>query len=230
MKLGLAHVFAAALLAGSCFRAAAQENLSVPNIEGPWQIISPGGALQPVGGPRPPFTAAGQAQYDRNRADLKGLDPMRRCLPPGVPRLMMQPFAFNIVQGSTMYGMMFEWNHLNRVAYLWPNHTETIGPLYLGESIGHWEGNTFVLDTNSFDKKDWLDDTGVPTSYNLHTVERLTLRKGGSELEDRIIIDDTTIFTKPWTAVLLFHKEPGRIIKEDYCLGRMGLGKLAVKQ
>jgi len=230
MKLRLIRALAAVLLAGCCFGATAQQASSVPNIEGPWQIISPGGALRSIDGPRPPFTAAGQAQYDANRADLKGLDPMRRCLPPGVPRLMMQPFPFNIVQGSTMYGLLFEWNHLNRVAYLRPDHTETIGPLYLGESIGHWEGKTFVVDSNSFDKKDWLDDTGVPTSYNLHTVERITVRQGGRELEDRITIDDPTIFTKSWTARLLFRKTPGRIIKEDYCLGRMGLGKIAVQQ
>lgn len=220
------HLLAAALLAGSCL---ASVHAQVPNIEGPWQIISPGGALKPVDGSPLPFTPAGQAQYKANQANLTSLDPMRRCLPPGVPRLMMQPYPFNIIQGRTMYGFMFEWNHLNRVAYLWPKHTETIGPLYLGESIGHWDGKSFVVDTNSYDKKDWLDDTGVPTSYDLHTIERFTLKKGGSELQDQITIDDPTIFTKPWIADLLFRKEPGRIIKEDYCLGRMGLGKIPVK-
>jgi len=208
--------------------AAAQSTGGVPNIEGPWQIIAPGGALTPADGGAVPFSAAGLAAYQHNRADL-AQDPIRRCLPPGVPRLLMQPFPFNIVQGRSMYGMMFEWNHLTRVVYLRPDHTETVGPLYLGESIGHWDGSSFVVDSNSFKATDWLDDTGVPVSYDLHIVERFTLLPGGARLEDRITITDPDNFTHPWTAVLLFQKQPDRIIKEDYCLGRMGLGTLAVK-
>jgi len=98
-----------------------------------------------------------------------------------------------------------------------------------GKSIGRWEGNTLVVDTNSYNDATWLDDSGLPHSDELHTVERLKLARGGTELIDTITIDDPQTFAKPWQTVMVFRKDPGAIIKEDYCLGRLGRDNLVVK-
>ena len=219
-------------LAGVSVLCAAAAPGAVPDISGPWMIYRPHGALKTTDGEPPPLLPAAAATYAANRAELgtpKDNDPDLRCLPPGVPRLFLQRFPFNIVQGKTMYAMMFEWNHLPRVIYLVPSHSETIGPLYLGQSIGHWEGDTLVVDANSYNDTTWLDDTGLPHSEDLHTVERIRLTDGDSELADTITIDDPTDYTRSWTTMLLFKKDPGVIIKEDYCLGRVGKAKLTVK-
>jgi len=229
LRLGCGRLLALAGVSMICATGAAG---AVPDISGPWTIYQPQGALRTSHGEAPPLLPAAAATYAANRAargSAKDSDPDLRCLPPGVPRLFLQRFPFNIVQGKTMYAMMFEWNHLPRVIYFIPSHTETIGPLYLGQAIGHWEGDTLVVDTNSFNDTTWLDDTGLPHSEDLHTIERIKLTDGGHELADTVTIDDPTDYAKTWTTRLLFKKDPGVIIKEDYCLGRVGKAELTVK-
>jgi hypothetical protein len=104
-----------------------------------------------------------------------------------------------------------------------PDHFENIGPEYLGQSIGHWEGEVLVVDTSGYNDKTWLDDSGLPHSEGLHTIERIRL-KGRNLLEDRLWITDDQIFAQPWSATLYFRRHAGVIVKEDYCLGRLGLG------
>jgi hypothetical protein len=196
---------------------------AVPDISGPWRIKVPITTLTAADGSQPPLRPDAQALHEKNRAAKQispDADPLNRCLPPGVPRLMAQPSPFKIIQGKRIYGMIFEWNHLNRAVYLEPAHGETIGPLYLGDSIGRWDGETFVVDTTSYNDLTWLDETGLPHSDDLHTVERLRLVNGGQTLEVRITIEDSKTFSRPWEAVLTFERAPGVLIKEDYCLGR----------
>jgi len=193
---------------------------AVPDIYGPWIIASPHGKLTPLDGGEPPLLPG------KNRGT--GADPSQSCLPPGVPRLMLQNYPFSIVQGQTMYAMLFEWNHLNRIIHFIPAHTDTIGPMYAGQSIGHWEGDTLVVDTNSYNDTTWLDDSGLPHSDQLHTIERLTLLDGGAKLADVVTIDDPATYAKTWQTKLVFKKTPGTIITEDYCLGRLNKDKLKV--
>ncbi len=194
---------------------------TVPDISGPWIIASPQHKLTQTDGTPAPLLP-GQVRITKD-------DPAQRCLPPGVPRLMTQNAPFNFVQGQTMYGMMFQWNHLNRIIHLIPAHTDTIGPMYSGQSIGHWEGDTLVVDTNSFNDITWLDDSGLPHSDQLHTIEKFHLTAGGNQLVDDITIDDPKTYSKNWQAKLVFKKTPGTVITEDYCLGRLNENKLEIK-
>jgi hypothetical protein len=201
---------------------------AVPDISGPWQIEAASSQLTVIDG-RVPMLPEAQALSDKHRAQRRAgdtaFDPLGKCLPPGVPRLMMQPYPFNVVQGRTLYGFVFEWNHLNRVVYMNHAHFEPIGPLYLGQSVGHWDHDTLVIDTDSYNDSTLLDDAGMPHSDQLHTVERLRLLADG-RLEDRIRIEDPKSFSRPWEARLLFKKRAGLLIAEDYCLGRTGHGEL----
>lgn len=221
-----------AVLAATCAASAATPRVSAatPDISGPWQFEGDALHLRTSTGAAPPLLPAMQQIYARHTAEHqagdRSFDPMARCLPPGVPRLLMQPMPFNVVQGKHMYGFMFQWNHLHRVVYLDEGHFEPIGPLYLGQSIGHWDGDTLVVDTTDYNDTTLLDDAGMPHTALLHTVERLRLRDGGQVLEDRIHFEDSGAFSRPWDAVLRFRKRPGVIITEDYCLGRTGHGTL----
>ena len=206
---------------------------ATPDLTGPWQVTVPGQALKTIEGNTPPLLPAAWGLYQTNINARKAnaqVDPVAACLPPGVPRLMMQAFPFNIVQGRRTTAMMFEWNHLTRLVYMDQQHFESIGPVYLGQSVGHWEGDVLVLDTNSFNDDTWLDDTGLPHSTALHIVERIRLLRGGRELENQITIEDPNIFSRPWTAKMVFARKAGALIKEDYCLGRMGRGSMSAKQ
>lgn len=192
------------------------------DLTGPWNLAAPINALKTEQNGAPPLTAVGQTLYLQNQTH-RSQDPIKRCLPPGVPRAMMQSgFPFSIVGGKTLVGMMIEWNHLPRVIYLDREHFDNLGPAYLGQSVGHWDGSTLVVDTTGYNDATWLDNSGLPHSSALHTVERIR-RLGQQELEDRITFEDPTIFSYAWTAKLTFRKVSDPVLKEDYCFARMGI-------
>jgi hypothetical protein len=216
-------IAAAAFATASTLLAAA-----VPDMSGPWEILRPAATLKTVKGDSPPLTTAGQELYARNQANTEA-DPIKSCLPPGIPRAMTQPgFPFSIIEGQAYLGMMLQWNHLPRIIYLNQAHFENIGPEYLGQSVAHWEGKVLVIDSTGYNDKTWLDESGLPHSEALHTVERIRLTSA-DRLEDTIRFEDPAIFSAPWTARLIFRRLPGALIKEDYCLGRTGQGFTVVK-
>jgi len=213
----------AALVAGLSLMCSASAHAAQPDLSGPWEIATPSKTLRISEGKTPALTANGQKLYQQNLAS-PDTDPMRNCLPPGIPRaLTQQGYPFGIVVGKDLVGMLIQWNHLPRIIYMRPDHFENIGPEYLGQSIGHWEGDVLVVDTSGYNDKTWLDDSGLPHSEALHTIERIRL-KGRNLLEDRLWITDDQIFAQPWSATLYFRRHAGVIVKEDYCLGRLGLG------
>jgi hypothetical protein len=235
-KTTLATVLLLSALLSACSKkteAPAVSNSSAaatPDLSGPWQISAGQAALKPADGTEVPLLADARKVYEANKAAKakgeNGNDPAARCVPPGVPRLTMQNFPWDIVQGKRHVTFLFEWNHLNRMVYMnEPNRFEPIGPTWLGQSIGKWEGDTLVVDTIYFNGKSWLDDMGLPSSDELHTVERYHLIDGGNKLELKVTITDPKTYSAPWDAVVTFDKKPGVILKEDYCFKRVGLVK-----
>lgn len=207
---------------------AASAMAATPDISGPWEIAGKVTALKTRDGKAPPLTAEGQKLYNQNQSSPDS-DPMKGCLPPGIPRLLTQKgFPFSILIGEAIGGMVLEWNHLPRPIYMNVEHFENIGPTYLGQSVGRWEGDTLVVDTTGFNDRTWLDDSGLPHTEALHTVERIRL-KDANTLENTITIEDPAVFSKPWSTVLTFTKRPGYIVKEDYCFGRTGQGRTVSK-
>jgi len=203
------------------------QSLSIPDLSGVWQISNPPAALLTSDGKEPPLTEKGRQLYSAHKAaKARGntdYDTMTQCVPPGVPRLAMQPFPFQFIQGKRHVGIMYEWNHLPRKVYMAEGHYDGIGPVYLGQSVGWYEGDTLVIDTNQFNDYTLLDDSGLPHSDQLETVERYRLIDGGKRLELLVTITDPIMYSQPWEARLTFDQMPeGTIVKEDYCLRRLG--------
>jgi hypothetical protein len=217
----VAIVAVLAFVTGSCALAATKH----PDLTGPWMIAPPITALKTVDGLSPPLRAEASEKYRRNQeAKSKSsnkYDTMTRCVPPGVPRLSLQAFPWAIVQGLHHVLFVYEWNHLNRNVYMDEAHFDGIGPTYLGQSVGKWDGNTLEVDTNSFNDFTLLDDSGLPHSDQLETIERYRLR-GGNTLELSLKITDPQSYLKPWETKIMFKKVAGAMIKEDYCLKRVG--------
>lgn len=227
----------AGLMAGSMLLAACAEKNSTPvatasgtpDLSGPWQITQPVTALTTSDGKAPPLTAAAKQRYEANVAAAKQgdktYDSINRCVPPGIPRLALQPFPFDIVQGKRQVSFLHEWNHLPRIVYMAEGHFEGIGPTYLGQSVGRYEGDTLVVDTNAFNDQTLLDDSGLPHSDELTTIERYRLRDDGKRLELRVTFTDPQTFTQTWETTLNFDKHPNVLVKEDYCFRRTGIVK-----
>jgi hypothetical protein len=174
----------------------------------------------------PPMTAWGQAQFDAAKSSF-GLhtyplaetnDPLyHSCTPPGLPRVYLHPFPMEIVQSPGEVLVLFEYDSLRHPIYTdGRKHDETLGPLWMGDSIGHWEGDTLVVDTVNFNDKTWIDRVGHPHSDQLHIVERFR-RTDHNHLVDDLTFEDPKAYTKPWTAHLDFLLRPKWTLAELFC-------------
>jgi hypothetical protein len=144
--------------------------------------------------------------------------------------MLYLPYPFQILQSRTQITYLFEWNYWNRHVDMSGRKLEAAYPLSMGESLGHFEGNELVIESNGFRADNtYLDAAGMPHSEDLHVTERLRLMDGGAMLEDRIRIDDPATFTRPWETVVKFNRMRASYeIPMDICLDRTDSGKPAV--
>jgi hypothetical protein len=134
-------------------------------------------------------------------------DPIFQCFPPGVPRIYLYNFPMQIVQIPGQVLMLFEYDHYIRRIYTDGRpHDMDQGPLWMGDSIGKWEGDTLVVDTVNFNDKTLLDRVGRPHSTALH-----------NSMEIAFTIDDPKSYTKPWGTKLIFDQKPDWKIMEQIC-------------
>ena len=128
------------------------------------------------------------------------------------------PFPFQIFQAPDQIVMIFEYDRGIRTIYT--NGTpHPRGPLnfWMGDSRGHWEGDTLVADVTYFTDETWLDRAGNFHSDALHVIERYTLADA-DHIDYEATLEDANVFTKPWTMrmVLYRRKEPNvRVLEYD---------------
>lgn len=148
-------------------------------------------------------------------------DPLQDCLPPGFPRILLVPFPMQIVQVPGEVIMLFEYDHYVRQIYTnRREHLKGLQPTWMGDSVGHWQGNTFVVDTIGLTEKSWLDQVGHPHSDELHVIERIR-RIDRETLEDDLTINDPKAFTKSWMGKRVFKLRPGWHLMEYICEDHM---------
>ena len=201
-----------------------------PDLSGVWmRDAPPATAMQywiyELNQEEPPMTEWGLAQFRAAKSSFgsheypleETNDPvLRSCFPPGVPRVYMHPFPFQFIQTRNEVVMLFEVDSLRREIYTdGQPHDPSLVPLWMGNSIGHWEGDTLVVDTTNFNDRTWLDRIGHPHSDQLHVIERFR-RTAQDHLVDDITIDDPKAYTKPWTARLEFKLRPWKLT-EQFC-------------
>ena len=150
-----------------------------------------------------PFQPWARDVYRQREVTLSKEDPEGYCLPPGLPRMMNTPFPMQIYQLADRILQVYEGGaHMWRIIYMdgrpHPKPPE-LNPTYLGHSVGHWEGDTLVVDVVGFNDRTWLDAAGHPHTEQLHVIERYT-RLDRDTLHYQATIDDPGAYTKPWTA------------------------------
>jgi hypothetical protein len=168
--------------------------------------------LDPPDGKMPPFTPEGQRRRAAADAGARGLAPVagpedinnvNRCITYGVPRLGGNfgagPYSYFQILQTPGYVVFFaEMPHEARIIPLdgRPHLPKSIRQ-WTGDSRGHWEGKTLVVDTTNFSPQ----SNFMGSAENLHLVERFT-RIAPDTLKYDITVDDPTMWTKPWTASL----------------------------
>jgi hypothetical protein len=170
-----------------------------------------------------PFQRWSAAVYDYNSRNLGKYDPEGFCFPPGGPRLMGTPFPAEIIQvpEDKRIIMIFEggthiWREIYMDGRLHPPVDSIDSETWLGHSVGHWEGDTLVIDTVGFNEGTWLDFWGHPHTNLLHLLERIT-RPIKQTLHYEAIIDDPGAYTKPWSVAWDIPWRSGMELKEYIC-------------
>jgi hypothetical protein len=161
-----------------------------------------------------PFTADGLKawkSYDAANGDYTG-----SCLPFGLLRSMNSPDPIQIMQSPAYVAPLYEQNTWFHVIPIGKKHREGATPTWFGDSAGHWEGDTFVVDTVNFNGRTRLDTIGHPHSDALRVMERFT-RTDAMHIAYEVTIDDPKIFTRPWTNQRIFTLRPDWEIMEYSC-------------
>jgi hypothetical protein len=200
------------------------------DLSGYWEFFTnaPGQGIYATPSKDPPVrTPWGQARYDAAKpgygpkAQPGGNDPILRCWPSGIPRIMFFPQPFEIVQTKDRLFMFFERERAWRA--IWTDgrgHPADLEPLWMGHSIGKWEGDTFVVDSVGFNDKAWLDFYGNPHSDKMHLVERWK-RVDAKTLALNFTVYDPKAYTKPWVSdTKVFKKLTGSAayMEELFCI------------
>ena len=147
-------------------------------------------------------------------------DPTYDCYLPGIPRIYVHPTAFEIIQTPGRVIQYFEYDGF--VRQIWTDgrpHLKIEDPherLWMGDSIGHWEGDTLVVDTTDFNDKTWLDRAGHPHSEDLHVMERIR-RADHTSLQIDLTIEDPKAYVRPITAQMIYQLRPDWHILEHAC-------------
>jgi hypothetical protein len=173
----------------------------------------------------PPMTPWGQTQFNAAKPSqgprgvklTETTDRVYKCSPPGMPYIYLQLFPMQIVQTPKEVIELFEYDHTVRHIFVdGRKHPADLTPSYNGHSIGHWEGDTLVVDTVGLNGKLWLDRVGHPDSDQMHVIERIH-RVDDKTLQVDFTFDDPKSYVKPWTALMRFRLRPDWEIIEDVC-------------
>src|SRR5499426_1766047 len=157
-----------------------------------------------------PFQPWARALFDY-RVQIRN-EPYVRCKPSAGAR-----------QGATAYGTQFFDDRESKRFYIFEtggahsfrtifmdgrNHPPNVSPSDRGHSIGHWEGDTLVIDTVGFSERVWIDNLGVPTTEQLHMMERFT-RTDYNTIKYEVVVDDPGAYTAMWKSGFYLRFTPG---------------------
>jgi hypothetical protein len=206
-----------------------------PDLSGAWNMLKADGGFWASYAPddkyglkglQPPMTEWGSAKF-KTAVPAQGIDQHQtgvndptvfQCLPPSVPRVYMEPNPVEFIQLPGRVIELFELGNEWRIIYTDGRpHSEDAYPTWWGNAIGHYEGDTLVVDTTGFvDGRIWLDRVGHPVSDQMHLVERIR-RVDHDTMTDDFTIDDPKAYKQAWTIHKTWALEPAWELNEDIC-------------
>src|SRR5258708_5824198 len=136
------------------------------------------------------------------------------CMPAGVPGYMLFGGPFYFVQSPKEVLILFEGDQQIRRISLDVPHSAKPKPSWYGESVGHYEGDTLVVDTIGLNDKTSVDNYRTPHTEKLHVAERWKLTDGGKVLEVNIRMEDPDAFNEPWSAIRRYRRVQQELLGE----------------
>jgi len=143
--------------------------------------------------------------------------PRSTCSPGGIPGfILMGGGGMHVLQTADHVVMVHEGDGQMRRIHLNVSHSEDPEPSWYGDSVGHYEGDTLVVDTIGLNDRSFIDAYRTPHTEKLHVIERWRLIDGGDVLEVHVTVDDPGTFVQPWQAHRRFRRE-ARPLEEMRC-------------
>jgi len=191
--------------------------MPVTNILGALGGIPAG--MSVVEGGEIPYLPEALEKRDQNRSDWTNLDPVAKCYIPGVPRSTYMPWPFQILQTDTEIFVAYEFGSNSRTIFMDRPGTEAPLPSWMGYSLGHWEGETLVVNVTKQVPDTWLDASGNYHGPNLVVEERYTLIDE-NHMQYEATIDDPDVFSRPWKIKIPLYRrmEDGARLLEYKCV------------
>lgn len=196
-----------------------------PDLSGLWEqyneaqmpkyLINLAADLKPGDAPLQPWAA----ELMRERQARNSVDhPGGHCLPSGIPEKDAVPAPFKFVQTEDLLLILYESRTIFRQVFTDGRSLPSGDAVetWQGYSVGHWDGDTLVVETRGFHDQGWLDMAGHPFSDKLQVIERFTRKNFGSMTID-ITIDDPKAYTKPWSIHEAAHLLPDDELMEHIC-------------
>jgi hypothetical protein len=169
-----------------------------------------------------PFQPWAKAVYEYRQRSLLKDDPLTRCLPPGGPRQFQTPHGFQFIEQPELGRVLLllgggdrNW----RVIYTDgrpQGQADEVVRSYYGNSVGHWEKDTLIVDSIGFNEKFWFTNGGLPHTEALHLVERFS-RPDLNTLKYEVTVDDPWAYTRQWTGGWSVQWVPNEEIQEYFC-------------
>ena len=217
-----------ALLLGACLAGIAVPATAQPDFTGTWERYPPAGetadpryAPTPIPDPqlKPQYRAEWEAGQkilaERLKEGQPAGDNYVHCIPDGMPAMMMGMFPMEVFQRAEQINITQEAFNQTRRIYMnetLPNWDE-VDPSFYGRSVGHWEGDTLVVETTGI--KENVQFRWTPHSGSMKVTERIRLL-APDILQDQIVIEDSHL-EKPWTYSYSFRRMKDYKLQEYVC-------------
>jgi hypothetical protein len=165
------------------------------------------------------FLASAEALFKKHLSDFRRDNPVSHCLPGG-PFTILAGGLHRIMQSPTVLALLYEAGSNYRQIFLDGRQLpRDPNPAWLGYSVGHWDGDTLVVETAGFNDRTWLDMAGHPHSEQLRVTERFR-RIDFGHIQRQITFEDPQTLTKPLTFSLALSYAPDTEILENICEDR----------
>ena len=196
------------------------------DVTGTWFVdLSEGFNKFLFGPPYPNFYEEGrQALIEQKEADERGetyRDAIGQCYPPGMPMIMTRVWPHAFIQLPTAIYMISGFNNSVRTIFLDGREfsdPELVVPGYNGESIGHFEGDTLVVETRYMEPDNHYIDRGIPISSDFAIEERITMHDGGTRMRVEYIMTDPQMWEGEWRSTKDFTRQDYTDINEAVCI------------
>jgi hypothetical protein len=196
------------------------------NLTGTWFVdLSEGFAKFRFGPPYPEFIGQAKLDFEEGQRKSAAREPYRdaigQCFPAGIPMIMTRVWPIAMVQIPTVIMMVSNFNNSFRQIFLDGrdySNPDTIIYTYNGESIGHWERDTLVVNTRYIETYNHYIDTGIPISEDFRVQERMKLLENGEVLEIEYVMTDATNWVGEWRNTKRWLRVDNTDIGEVECL------------